>query len=270
MQPVGRRCARAEGARPGQRRRARRCLSRSAPRQQRAGAPVDVTIGLTYAGKAVDFRQPNPRAGGGTFTPTDLTLFVSEVALLADDGRATPVDLVDAAGAPEPYRVHLYRAGDAATETFRFVAPAGRYAGLRFLLGLTDACNGGEPGQRKPPLASYSDMTWPHLPGLGSYLFLRYGGQVAGGGSTAAVPTQIHMGGGVGTMPAPTIQVRASIVVAPDGARMRMDAALDEIFAGATADVDVSRYPGPPSPELVAGERLRQTAAMRHVFSIAP
>ena len=46
--------------------------------------------------------------------------------------------------------------------------------------------------------------------------------------------------------------------------------ALDEIFEGALADVDLTDFVGPPGDEVVAGERLRRSVPTLTVFSLEP
>jgi hypothetical protein len=112
------------------------------------------------ANKPFVFGQPNPLADGGSLVPLNLRFYISQLELLRATGDAVAVDIVTAAGAPEPYGVHLFNAEDADTSTVRVLAPAGDYKGLRFALGLELGCNQQAPASLADPLTDASQMTW--------------------------------------------------------------------------------------------------------------
>ena len=224
------------------------------------------------------FGQPNAAADGELVTPLNFRFFISDVVLLGA-GAPTPADLVTAAGEDEPYGIHLFNAEDSASVSLRLRAPAGTYSGMSFVLGLDEVCDGGTPSTRTAPLDDASQMTWPHTVG---YLFLRFearvepsaaadGGTAADGGA-AAIPSTIHMGGLPGVLRAPTLTVAASISIdIHNDVSRRLLMNMDAIFAGASMDADTTALPAfLISPEVVAGERLRQHAPALPIFSFAP
>jgi len=259
-----------------------------APAPLRAtGTTVTLTVTPTLGGKPFAFGEPNDVPAGGELTPLNFRFYVSHVALRTTNGPSVPVDLVTAAGAIEPYGVHLFNAEDAGSATLRLLAPVGSYAGVELLLGLDAGCNMGAPSARAAPLDDASQMSWPHTAG---YLFLRFEGRMGGaadgggaatadsgadggdaGGDAGPLPLTIHMGGLPGGA-APVVKAEGALSVAagaPLARTLRLD--MDEVFAGAEALADTSGVPPfLASPEVFAGERLRQHAATLPLFVLAP
>jgi len=125
------------------------------------------------------------------------------------------------------------------------------------------------------PLTVTSQMTWP----AAGYLYLRYEAlntPAEGSASTGKVPPAVHMGGSVVTELVPRVTVSGPLSVPASGTLVKsLQLSMDEIFAGATADIDVSKTegldPGLLSEDaVVAGERLRQELPKRPVFSFGP
>ena len=237
-----------------------------------SGTILELPIAPVLEGQPFVHGEPNVYSTGGTITPLNFRFYVSEVQLLTAGGGTVPVDLVTGDGLLQPYDVHLFIAEDAASHTPRVLAPPGTYTGVSFLLGLNAACNTPNANGRMAPLSATSQMTWPPIFG---YLFLRYearfsaDGQDAGAGA-APPPLIIHMGGTPNTSSAPVIRVDGSLTVPATGSVTRgMRVAIDQIFAGATADIDVTGTVL-PGEEVEAGERLRRTAAGLPLFSFAP
>lgn len=232
-----------------------------------ANAELDLKTEVYFEGKALSPGQPNTLANGGVLTPLNLRFYMSNVALLRGDGSAAPADLVDAAGAVRPYGVQLISTDDDSSLSLRLRAPAGSYTGIRFTLGLDDACNAGSQ-ERKAPLSATSGMTWP--PPLG-YLFLRYEGMfVPGEGETRLFPSAIHMGGVPGSLLAPVVSAAGPLELSETNATHRsLRFMLDQCFAAATAPGDLGEFVGPPGDEVQAGERLRRAAAGFPLFVLA-
>jgi hypothetical protein len=121
-------------------------------------------------------------------------------------------------------------------------------------------------------------MTWPHL-GAG-YLFLRYeasvGDPTTPGASSASVgstsPTAVHMGGVVGQIFAPTTRASGDFTVSPTNTvvSLHLLLSMDRILEAAVMPVNPSPLLGPPSPDVLAGEALRQALPTLSVFSLAP
>jgi hypothetical protein len=221
------------------------------------------------------FGESNPLAGGGYLIPLNVRFYVSSVMLLRADNAPLPVDLVNSDGVIEPYGIHLFNAEEAASTSLRVRAPAGTYTGMSFLWGLDVGCNFSNAGERNPPLSAASGMTWPIL----GYLFLRMEGQLtdvpgANAGGEAAAGGVIAMGGAPGVPAAPRMQIVGPISVPAAGEVSRtVKVQVDQIFHGTTIP-EHEEYPGPiPLPifgPLLAGERLRQSAAGLEIFVLTP
>jgi hypothetical protein len=254
------------------------CLALPTP-VRRTGTIVEFPIESTYGGQPFVYGEPNQISSGATVTPLNMRFYLSSVELLSASGGSVAVDIVTSAGEVAPYDVFFFNADDAAAQTLRVLAPPGSYTGIRFALGLNVACNTGSSAGRSFPLSEDSQMTWPHLVG---YLFLRYESQVtlaateADGGTGLAIPPVIHMGGDLRDLGATTslaTRVDGDIVVhAGESATRRLRVAMDQIFKGATSNVDVSDVPAVQvlGPEVIAGERLRRTGRDLPLFVFAP
>jgi hypothetical protein len=241
------------------------------------GRIVELAVLPLLDGKNLAFGEPNMLADGTVVMPLDFRFYVSEVALLEPDGSQQRVDLVTAAGVREPYGVHLVNAEDPPSMTLRILAPPRAYSGLSFTLGLDDLCNMG-PATRGDPLSEASQMTWPHL-GAG-YLFLRYEAEVSApstpdassvsAGSTS--PAAVHMGGVVGQVFAPTARAPGDFTVASTNTvvNLHLRMSMDRILQAAVMPVNPSPLLGIPTPDVLAGEALRQAIPTLAVFSLAP
>jgi len=249
------------------------CPEQATP-QQTQGALLSLSLQLVMAGKPFAFGQPNVLPDGGSLVPLNFRFYISEVQLLASSGDPVGVDLVTAAGVAEPYGVHLFNAEDDDSRSFRVLAPAGDYTGFKFALGIKLACNQQRPASLSDPLTDNSQMTWPHT---GGFLFLRYEGRyTAADGSPNApsdLPPVVHMGGSIEKEFVPHVTVQGAFSIPANGTlEKRLSVAMDEIFKGASADIDVSDVAVGllSTPESIAGERLRRDLPDRHVFVLEP
>jgi len=249
------------------------CSEQPIPRRTE-GTPLSLSLSLVMAGKPFVFGQPNALADGGSLVPLNFRFYVSEVQLLQSTGQAVPVDVVTAAGAPEPYGVHLFNAEDEQSSTLRVLAPAGDYSGLSFALGIELACNRQAPALLGEPLTDASQMTWPHT---GGFLFLRYEGRYTGAdgraGAPSDLPTAVHMGGSIASELVPRVTIPGTLSIPDNGSLSRaLNLAVDEMFKGATAEIDVSDVAVGflSTPESIAGERLRRKLSDLHVFVLEP
>ncbi|MEO6601705.1 MAG: MbnP family protein [Polyangiaceae bacterium] len=259
-----------------------------------SGATLTVPLRLTLQGKPLLFGQENTLSDGGVLVPLNVRFYISEVQLLRNGAAPVPVDIVTAVGTPAPYGVYFFNAEEPASAPLRLLAPAGEYSGLSFLVGIKLACNQKAPESAADPLSAASQMTWPHT----GYLFLRYearsngatgdsagggsqggfggvaqgpgpGGGAAGGGGMSLSPLAVHMGGDITQEVAPRVTVRGSYSLAEGGALEKpLSMVMDEVFRGATSDVDLSDLSPlvPPSPEVLAGERLRRELPTLQAF----
>ncbi|WP_437999617.1 MbnP family protein [Sorangium sp. So ce185] len=252
------------------------CAQQPAPIRTE-GAIVELAFELVLGGEPFVFGEPNAAPDGSTVTPLNARFYVSHAALIQAGGDLVPVDIVGPDGAPAPHGVYFYNAEDPGSATLRLRAPAGSYEGVSFVWGLHQACNVSQPAQNVAPLSDASQMTWPHT----GYLWLRYEGRVdppAGGEPVepddGTVPPAVHMGGNLVMDLVPRVEVRGAVSVPESGSTGKVvRVAMDEVFAGATADVDLTGYMGPPGPvgdELLAGERLRRSLPDLTVFAFGP
>jgi len=254
------------------------CLENPTPRRSQ-GSVLSLPLQLVMDGKPFVFGQPNALADGGSLVPLNLRFYISEVELLRAGGQASiPVDVVTTSGVSEPYGVHFFNAEDGDSSTLRVLAPPGDYAGLSFALGIKLSCNQQTPASLTDPLTDSSQMTWPHT---GGFLFLRYEGRSAsadGGGSAGAtsaheIPAAVHMGGNITQELVPRVTVPGALSL-PMGGRLEksMSVVMDEIFKGATSNIDVSDVAIGllSTPEAEAGERLRRELPALHAFVLEP
>jgi hypothetical protein len=233
-----------------------------------ANAALELETALFFEGNAVSPGQPNTLATGGVLTPLNLRFYISDVALLREDGTSAPADLVDAMGAVKPYGLQLINTDDDNAMSLRLLGPAGSYTGIRFTFGVDDSCNSGS-SERKPPLSATSGMTWP--PPFG-YLFFRYEGMyVAAAGETTTPPSAIHMGGLPGSMMAPVVTAKGSVTLSQANAtHATLRLMLDQVFAATRTTTDLGDFVGPPGNEVEAGERLRRAAPELPLFVLVP
>jgi hypothetical protein len=234
---------------------------------RQGGTPIDLSFAPMLAGKPLVLGEPNDMMGGQVL-PSNVRFYVSEVSLLAGDGSALPVDLVTAAGTPEPYGVHLVNLEEPASMNVHLLSPAGSYTGATFTLGINDACNAGD-ASRDAPLSFNSQMAWPHAAG---FLFLRYEAQwkpAVGAAPTAPTPPlMIHMGGIVGSVSAPRATAAGALAVPANGSVTgTIQVSFDEIFRGASSAEDVSNVAF-PTPEVIAGDRLRRAVPTLPIFKL--
>lgn len=254
------------------------CLEEPVP-QRTDGTIVSLPLQLMMGGKPFVFGQSNRLDDGGSLVPLNFRFYISEVQLLTGAGQPpVAVDLVSAGGAPEPYGVHLFNADDADSGTLRLLAPPGQYSGLTFALGIKLSCNQRTPASSSEPLTDASQMTWPHA---GGFLFLRFEarysaadqGGAAGASATAGIPPVVHMGGNMTQELVPRVTVSGALAVPASGRLEKgLSLVMDEIFKGATADIDVSDVTVGflNTPESEAGERLRRELPQLHAFVLGP
>src|SRR6478609_6539827 len=206
------------------------------------GTELSLQLSPTLDGKPMAFGQTNAVSDGGSVVPLNFRFYISEVQLLPKSGDPVAVDLVTENGEAENYGMHLFNADDDDASTVRVLAPAGEYVGLSFALGIKLACNQQSPRNLADPLSDVSQMTWPHT---GGFLFLRYEGRYTaadGSALTASnIPSAVHMGGSITKELAPRVTVPHDFTIAEtDPLELALSLSMDELFKGATADIDVS------------------------------
>src|SRR4051812_32772708 len=177
------------------------------------GTLLSLPLRPVLAGAPFVFGQPNALADGGSLVPLNFRFYISELELLRSSGeKGVAVDVVSAAGAPEPYGVHLFNAEESDSGTLRGLAPPGEYTGLSFALWLKLICNQRDRAKVGDPLTGNSQMTWPHT---GGFLFLRYEARYtaagrAGGPGAGFLPA-VHMGGDITNERVPRVTVQGAL-----------------------------------------------------------
>jgi uncharacterized repeat protein (TIGR04052 family) len=151
-----------------------------------------------------------------TITPSDFRLYVSEVALVDEAGRAVPVTLAQD-GVWQLDNVALLdfengigpcRNGTAGMNAeVRGNVPAGRYVGLRFTLGVPFARNHGDPTVAPSPL-NLTAMFWNWQ---GGYKFVKFDTASSGQAATTAPP---HPEGG-GNASGFSVHLGSTVCAAP-------------------------------------------------------
>jgi uncharacterized repeat protein (TIGR04052 family) len=220
-----------------------------------------------------------------TITPADFRYYVSEVQLLAADGRAVPVQL-DQDGVWQLENIALLdfedasgpcRNGTPAVNTsVRGQVPAGRYTGVRFTLGIPFERNHGDPTVSPAPLNSTA-MFWNWQ---GGYKFVKFdtassglqpapAAPGAGHGGAAASGFSLHLGSTVCASPSRTESPKAEcanpnrVAVAFerfDAAQHTVVADIGVLLAGANVDINTPgtspgcmSFPGDPDCPAVMG-----------------
>jgi methanobactin biosynthesis MbnP-like protein len=251
------------------------CLENATP-QRTQGTRLSFSLRPVMNQKPFVFGQPNLLADGRSVVPLNFRFYISEVELLGSDGeRPLAVDIVTEQDVPVPYGVHLFNAENEDTSTFAVLAPPGQYTGLRFALGIKLGCNQQPQEGLSEPLTTTSQMTWPHT---GGFLFLRYEGRYADSGDSSTsgsgeLPPAVHMGGNIMSELVPHVSVAGALAVPGSGTlEVGLKLTMDEVFKGATSDIDVSDVSiGFLSlPEAEAGERLRRELPKLHAFALEP
>ncbi len=148
---------------------------------QQAQSAVNLEFAALINGQPFECGKSYPDVGStkASLTPTDLRLYVSEVALVNQRGEAVPVKLTQD-GVWQLDNIALLdfengagpcRNGTAAVNTaVRGTVPAGQYRGLKFTVGLPFAHNHGDPTLAASPLNNTA-MFWSWQ---GGYRFIKF------------------------------------------------------------------------------------------------
>lgn len=120
-------------------------------------------------------QYPDVGTRGTTVTPTDLRLFVQDLALITSSGKAVPVAL-DVRRPWQSKQVALLdfedgegECGEGNPETNTKITgtvPKGRYTGIRFSNGVPEKLNHGDPTDAQDPLSEFGDLSWGWLGGF--------------------------------------------------------------------------------------------------------
>ena len=124
-----------------------------------SGGTVTLAIQPTLGGAPVELGVP-ATSGNRRFRLSNVRMFVGHPVLLRAGRPGVLADLIDARGKPLPYGVQLVDLDDPATLSLRLRAPAGSYDGLAVAIGLSPACNTGNPAAKMFPLNAGGGMTW--------------------------------------------------------------------------------------------------------------
>lgn len=124
-------------------------------------------------------------ANGATFKTTKARFYVSQLALVRENGERVAAELVDEQGSQLPFGVSLVDLDRPDSLSLHLQAPAGTYRGLAVSVGVPEKCPSGEglnhsdASAMDAPLDVDSDMYWSWNPG---YVFLKFEGQVRDSG----------------------------------------------------------------------------------------
>ncbi|HEY0615844.1 MAG TPA: MbnP family copper-binding protein [Candidatus Elarobacter sp.] len=162
-------------------------------------APASQHVSIRFAAAAGDapVACATPLAGLGSRASTilaeDVRFYVSEVRLVAADGRETPVAL-DEDRAWQSHGVALLSwCADGRTdvhETITGTVPSGDYRGVRFTLGVPDPLNHADATLADAPL-NVTGMFWSWQDG---YKFLRLDMRIAAGPGARPTTWLVHLG----------------------------------------------------------------------------
>lgn len=152
---------------------------------------VNLQFAALINGQPFECGKSYPEVGStkATLTPTDLRLFVSEVALVNSLGEAVPVKLTqdgiwqldDIALLDFENGAGPCRNGTVAVNTgVRGTVPAGQYRGLKFTVGVPFTRNHGDPTLAASPLNN-TVMFWSWQ---GGYRFIKFDASSKPGAST--------------------------------------------------------------------------------------
>ncbi|MFN7145149.1 MAG: MbnP family protein, partial [Myxococcota bacterium] len=157
-----------------------------------ATLPVAIVAGET----AADLGTELTAVSGARYHLEKLRFYVGEVALLRDDGTHEHALLLDTAGEPLAYGVHLVDAADPDSLGLSFRAPRGTYTRVELTVGVPSTCPDGETqlnhvdaSEMAAPLDVDADMYWSWDPG---YTFFKVEGRVSIDG--ADEPFFYHVG----------------------------------------------------------------------------
>lgn len=157
-----------------------------------APSTVDASAPITHVG--VHFRAgATPllldgevrSANRATFKTSKARFYVSQVALIGEDGQRVGTELVDAQGNRLPYGVTLLDLEKPESLNLHLQAPPGQYRGMAVSVGVPENCGSGaalnhsDASAMEAPLDVDSDMYWSWDPG---YVFLKFEGQVRDAG----------------------------------------------------------------------------------------
>lgn len=156
-----------------------------------AAARLELPTRITVSGTAAVVGEPGVARTGREFRLSLFKFFLSQPVLLSADGTETKAQFVNAAGAPEPYELHLVDADDAATQLLRLQTASGNYTALRFGVGVPAACNVMSSTAQVYPLNPDSEMFWD----WGSrFMFIRIEGNTRAAAVAAWEPFMYHVG----------------------------------------------------------------------------
>jgi hypothetical protein len=128
--------------------------------------------------------------------PSKARFYVSELALLREDGSLAEAELVDERGERLPYELALIDGEHPSTLALHVRAEPGTYRGLALSVGVPERCTSGErlnhadASALNAPLDVDSDMYWSWNSG---YVFVKFEGHIDDGG--AYRPFFYHVGG---------------------------------------------------------------------------
>lgn len=129
---------------------------------------ADFACGTHYTGVGTD--------GSVNVTPRDFRIFVQDVELVREDGVAVPVTLDTSAWQTSDVALLDFEngtgdcaEGDSVTNTRitgTIASSSCAYTGVKFVIGIPDALNHGDPATAPAPLSTYPSLRWSWLTGF--------------------------------------------------------------------------------------------------------
>jgi hypothetical protein len=132
----------------------------AAPSPLVASGQIDVPVKLVVGSAPLAMGAALVGANGAEYQLSLLKLFLSEPAFVDGAGNTAPAQFLSADGKPAAYGLHLLDAADPATQVLHLAATPGSYAGLKFGVGVPEACNSASSTSLVYPLNPDSDMFW--------------------------------------------------------------------------------------------------------------
>lgn len=145
-------------------------------------APLSIQLTLTDGDNPFSYESPIELKNGQKLDIEEIKLYVSNVALVKNDGTEVPIQGLNLA---------VLNKNTEHTDIFKGDAPIGNYRGLRFDIGVPRELNHKDATRAKSPLSIEDGMFWAWNSG---YIFLSLKGKTAVVDNTSK-DVALHVGG---------------------------------------------------------------------------
>jgi hypothetical protein len=123
-------------------------------------ARLELRAVVEYGGVPLEIGDVKTDVEGGTYQVTFFAYYLGNFQLLDDEGAPHAASLVDAQDVPLPYGLQLLNMDKPESEQLRLAAEPGKYAALRFSVGVHQACNMIPLADRIWPMSIETEMNW--------------------------------------------------------------------------------------------------------------